>query len=108
LGDSVDAYTAVTLLQSTVGISNFSKNDFTVTVLPNPSNGIFNFEIYSLKNEQFTLEIQNELGEKIISTEFNASIGKSTVPGMLIPKPGIYFYRLISHDKIRNGKIILN
>ncbi|MBI4931640.1 MAG: T9SS type A sorting domain-containing protein [Bacteroidetes bacterium] len=75
----------------------------TITVFPNPTNGII--EVKALSDSHNKIEIYNTLGECIHRSFTSAS--KSIIDISAHPQ-GIYFYKIISEEKnISSGKIII-
>ena len=86
---------------------NELNNNRIVNIYPNPSNGIFNYELRIKNYESENMEVYNVLGEKvysqyaILNTQF--SIDLSNQPA------GIYLYRITDKDGalIRGGKLVI-
>ncbi|MDZ7741946.1 MAG: T9SS type A sorting domain-containing protein [Bacteroidota bacterium] len=86
---------------------NFAKAE--LSVYPNPSSGIFNFNIELKEDAPMVLEIFNCSGKKVASLadgmqnagfhklywEYNRNTG------------GIYYYRFSSGEYVKNGKLVI-
>ncbi|MBK5285898.1 MAG: T9SS type A sorting domain-containing protein [Bacteroidia bacterium] len=59
------------------GVSSVVSPFYSVSVFPNPGEGIFNIVIHSDRNESLELSIYDMLGKKIIRTENNITAGKN-------------------------------
>ncbi len=95
---------------STTGIENIS-NQNSLTLYPNPSNGLFTIE---MKSENLTVnssvEVYNVLGEKVYSKTFSQTQGNNNTQINLSNNPsGIYLYRVLieTGDLISSGKFII-
>jgi sugar lactone lactonase YvrE len=85
-----------------VGINEISIN-IQEKVLPNPNNGEFSIEISGLQ-KNYTLELINVLGQQILSK----TLDQSKTDISLNQNKGIYFYRIVSEDKVYStGKIVI-
>jgi hypothetical protein len=94
--------------ESDEGVNELMTNSKEVSVYPNPSKGVYAFEVKSEElRAKSVVEVYNMLGEKIygdyqISKSSNYQIDLSTQPA------GIYLYRVISEngELIGTGKLI--
>ncbi|MFI5163731.1 MAG: T9SS type A sorting domain-containing protein [Bacteroidia bacterium] len=84
------------------GINELSNKE-NIFVYPNPTNGIFNFQVSRFENAQ--MKIYNVYGECIyqhISTSSNSQINLSAEPN------GMYFIQAITPKEILTKKIVVN
>jgi len=89
------------------GINEVSSSTSDVNVYPNPSTGVFNYELKIKNYNSINAVVYNILGEKIYSQSF--SIQNATFKIDLNGQPaGIYFYRITSDrgETIADGKLI--
>ncbi|PBQ34183.1 hypothetical protein CNR22_21220 [Sphingobacteriaceae bacterium] len=83
-----------------VGINELAMNKFNsnITIMPNPSNGVFNF-MFTLPQEQtLTINVYNSTGQRIISSELKNVMNNSINLDLSDRPDGIYF------TEITNGK----
>ncbi len=76
-------------------------------VYPNPSNGIFTFQLPIATQSVVSIEIYNTLGEIVKSEELRA---KSTEIDLSAQPNGVYLYRVLgeSDELIGKGKLLIN
>jgi Peptidase C10 family/Spi protease inhibitor/Secretion system C-terminal sorting domain len=76
-----------------------------ITVYPNPSQGIFNFNITG-NNSSYIIKIYNVLGQEIYSSLINS--GKTEI-GLANQSKGIYLYKVLtqSGETISTGKLVV-
>lgn len=85
-------------------VTNYSySNNFSLTIYPNPSTGLFNLDLSGFENEKFDLVIHNPLGQMI----YQGSITAETVNQIDLTnyQAGNYFVRLQNNTRTIN-KII--
>lgn len=90
-------------------------NEF-IKVSPNPSKGIFTFEIKGdeLESNEATIEVYNMLGQKVLTASLNPSNGGTSVTSISLPNgegqggAGIYLYCVLAKDGsvIGSGKMV--
>ena len=91
---------------NTTGINTINKTVGSITVYPNPSNGIFRIQTSAL-SDQSSVEVYNMLGEKVYSqlsiVNYPLSIDLSSNPN------GVYLYRVLANsgELIGEGKLII-
>jgi hypothetical protein len=99
----------------TAGIDDLRANSEEVRVYPNPSKGVYAFEIRNYElGIRSRVEVYNVLGEKIFTASLNPSEGGTSTTIISLPfgegkdGAGIYLYRLISEDGslIGSGKLV--
>ena len=93
----------------TVGIAEINKNNFHVTLFPNPFIHSTYLELYLKKQEKLTLQIFDVYGnltEQVIYID--TKVGKNVLPfhSSKLTK-GIYFYRLLGKSFNFEGKMII-
>ncbi|HTB07474.1 MAG TPA: T9SS type A sorting domain-containing protein [Bacteroidia bacterium] len=104
--DDVIVSTDSNYADSISAIGEFKVESEKLKVFPNPSNGVFTVES-SVVSHQLSVEVYNELGQKIFSqfSTFNSqfSINLSNQPS------GIYLYRITTEqgELIGSGKLII-
>ena len=82
-----------------VGIHELGNGE-TISIYPNPSNGIFTLNSKSAKGEIY---IYNLLGEVIYKSKMNSSVSRIDLSEHA---NGIYFVRVISGSEIYSGKLL--
>jgi len=94
------------------GEENISLHENSVSVYPNPSNGIFNFQLQGT-NQKASIEVYNMLGKKVYQAPLNPPIGVTSETTISLPNveggAGIYLYRIISEkgEAIVSGKLVI-
>lgn len=85
-----------------------SKNDISVNVYPNPSNGNFNIDLYSDKDSKFIISIITKEGREVYYKTFE-NHGFKTNMNLDLKRlnKGMYFVRINSDGNIINKKIII-
>lgn len=95
--DSV--YVDVLFSITTVGLNKISKEDYTVSLGPNPSNGQFNVTYDFRKNfSTKVIEIYDMLGQQVKSIPLNSNKGTVNVAATEL-NSGIYFYNFRLNGK---------
>lgn len=94
---------------STVGVDNMETSAATISVYPNPSNGVFQLKIsnYELGNNN-TLELYNILGEQVYHETMKQVQEDNAINTSNLPN-GIYLYKVINEtgSLVGEGKILL-
>ena len=85
--------------ENNVGLHEFGNGE-TISIYPNPSNGIFTLNSQSAKGEIY---IYNLLGEVIYKSKMNSSVSRIDLSEHA---NGIYFVRIISSSEIYSGKLL--
>ncbi|CAN5319045.1 hypothetical protein BH10BAC1_BH10BAC1_11890 [soil metagenome] len=86
------------------GISSLENTNESVTIYPNPFSDQINILLNTLEINKCELLIYNVLGAEIMNTMIT---NQTTVLGTSELPSGIYFYKVISNDKIiQSGKIV--
>lgn len=86
------------------GIDENSKQDFSVSVRPNPSKGKVNFILEGIATDKFTIELFNPLGQKVFSKETKNT--RENLFDISSLETGVYFYKITLKDgKTASGKI---
>jgi hypothetical protein len=83
--------------------------DQSLTIFPNPSNGIFLIQgLSSLNGKLNRIEVLNELGQIVFSRIFDVSYFVSDfVIDTKIKEPGIYFLKVSLSDRIVSKRLIV-
>ncbi|MCH8318328.1 MAG: T9SS type A sorting domain-containing protein, partial [Bacteroidetes bacterium] len=95
---------SVIVTEPPLGITEFGLN-ITFEIYPNPSAGIFTFEIQNLQTEDINIDIYNVLGEKVFTRSIpdvkniTQKIDLGSLPG------GIYFVKLFTAGEVINSRI---
>ncbi len=72
-----------------------------LNIYPNPSaDAIFNFAVLDMQ-QNYTIEILNNLGSTVMNMPYKNQIILSACP------KGLYFYRVSSGKEYYNGKLVL-
>ncbi|MBL0048308.1 MAG: T9SS type A sorting domain-containing protein [Bacteroidetes bacterium] len=108
LGDSIEAFKTVRVLQSTVGITEFNTAFFSAKVHPNPTSGDFQFEVHSDKFQELQLIVKNAQGKIVFQQLETISKGKTNFPVQIKLAPGIYFYSAKSNSGSSSGRLIIH
>lgn len=80
------------------------KSENSISVYPNPSNGIFQLSIDNTQLEKGALEIYNLFGERVYSA---SNIKQQMQIDLSAFSKGIYFVKINSGDKIYSKKIVV-
>ena len=89
--------------QNTTSVENINENENSVSIFPNPNNGIFTIILNN--THKIEIETYNILGELIFKT---TSADQQTTLNLSSSPKGIYFVRTIDSNKnITNNKIII-
>jgi len=82
-------------------------NNAMVLTYPNPSKGIFNFQVQGT-NQKANIEVYNMLGEKVHDSQYPISSTEYSLD-LSSQSPGIYLYRIISEkgEAIASGKLVI-
>lgn len=96
--DALGCTSTATVTIGTVGVQEMIHQILPLSIIPNPSSGIFSLHA---KGE---LEIFNLLGEKVSAQTLHSK--KTTIDLSMHPK-GTYFLKVVSDSKIYSGKLIL-
>ncbi len=89
------------------GTNKISSLDYSISLFPNPSTGIFTFQS-SVVSNQLSVEVYNVLGEKVYSSNYSLSTNHHSLN--LSDQPnGIYLYRVLNADGslLGEGKMII-
>jgi hypothetical protein len=80
-----------------------------ISVYPNPSSGIFSFEVKSEKLKVKSIEVYNVLGQSILKETLRSAQDDNLIDLSLQPN-GIYLYRVIAEDGslVGEGKLIIS
>jgi len=90
---------------SVSGINGTVPDGFSVSAFPNPACNEINFDVRSITNKDWNLEIMDVSGQTILK-EKNIQIPNFKVRTEDI-LPGLYFYRVQTENKTFTGKLIM-
>ncbi len=85
---------------------NTIQTDNSVTIYPNPSNGVFNIEITNYELGITNMEVYNIMGEKV----YESALHSAQTELNLSDKPqGIYFYRVVTDKSalVSSGRFVI-
>ncbi len=98
--------TPVVVTNCITDIQNVSFSNCNVSVYPNPSNGVFNFNIEHASVGS-RLQVFNVIGEKVFDETLTHSTGITSIDLSKQAK-GVYFYKLISTTGTeKNGNLVV-
>jgi hypothetical protein len=98
------------------GIANINKPAESITVYPNPGNGVFTIEVNpdSYRDEKLkvnSVEVYNVLGEEVYNSQFLPQTPKGAMIEVNIASQpnGVYFYRVFANNGefVGDGKVIV-
>jgi hypothetical protein len=98
----LDSGNTTTIVCYPTSIKSFHENQSSITVFPNPNNGLFTLQINSTE-EDVMVSIENNLGE----TVYTGITNSSKEINLQSLSSGIYFVKTQSFDKATSQKIIL-
>ncbi len=95
----------------TLGIGNLPTSQNTISIYPNPSQGIFTFSFSNtniVSASQTILEVYNEMGQTIL-TQILRSAQDDKVIDLTGRPNGVYFYRVLNEggSVLGSGKVII-
>ena len=92
---------------ATVGIDKIELHNISLSVFPNPNNGLFNIKIESANQQNISLMIFNNMGSLVATEQFtvNGSISKRLSLEHL--SKGIYYLRIQTKDDVVMRKVII-
>lgn len=98
-------YQELWAINITTGIEE-NNNNFSPTIYPNPTTGIFQLTTDNIQSAKLELEIYNLLGEKVyMATKTN--VGTNYIIDISNQPKGIYFVKIYDGDKIYSNKIVV-
>jgi hypothetical protein len=83
------------------------KSDISVSIYPNPSNGVFNLDIDNPNSSELIISIFNSLGQKVYITELHAIKAFERI-NLRSMEPGVYSIQLVSGGLIKTTKLVLS
>jgi subtilisin family serine protease len=105
----INAYAAIKETIRWAGTTAIPKNETTITVYPNPSQGKFTLGYESLNSGYFFVEVSNSLGEVIKNNTWQLSKGKNQMEMNIDEiKKGLYFISITGQGGQIVKKLILN
>ncbi len=87
------------LVQKLTAVSEIAKQPASITVYPNPSQGVFTVDVKNF-TAPLKLEVYNIVGQKIAYVGLNT---EETVINLSTASSGIYFYRVITSNDVVFG-----
>ncbi|MDP4280607.1 MAG: T9SS type A sorting domain-containing protein [Bacteroidota bacterium] len=99
----------VVTIDACTGISHVSGNDFGVSVLPNPSRGLFMVSITGVASGTLHLTVYNANGQMVYSEDVN-STGNITEKNMDLVSfsKGVYLLKVEAGDKERTVRVVID
>ena len=94
-----DTFSREVVVINTVGVDEFSKQDFFLSVYPNPSSGEFSIEYNSDAENIGSVQVSDIIGKEIILFNTVAGKGKKTI-NLAEFEAGLYLITLLSDEKI--------
>ena len=93
---------------STLSINYLSHLNYSITIYPNPSTGIFTLQTKNGELRDKSIEVFNVLGERVLKQILRSAQDDNLINLSSQPN-GVYFYRIIAEDGslIGNGKLII-
>jgi photosystem II stability/assembly factor-like uncharacterized protein len=86
-------------------VSNNEASNESITFYPNPFSSVLSLRTENFMNEEWNLNIYNDLGQEIYKARLTAGLQRINIPGNL--PGGIYFYKLTAEKSLaKTGKII--
>ena len=98
-GMCADTFSREVVVINTVGVDEFSKQDFFLSVYPNPSSGEFSIEYNSDAENIGSVQVSDIIGKEIILFNTVAGKGKKTI-NLAEFEAGLYLITLLSDEKI--------
>ncbi len=89
--------------QSVSGEENLPENNTDLVIFPNPNKGNFIVELSSFTDENFEIQIVNQVGVVVLK-EYIHNKAEVTIPNAV---PGIYFVLVNAGDKVFTQKMIV-
>lgn len=84
-----------------------SKNESSLSIYPNPSNGEFALRLKTEKTKQYTLKVRNNLGQIILEEQVSANGNFAKAIDLSENEPGVYFLSLENEKERLIEKIIV-
>ncbi|HET7818948.1 MAG TPA: T9SS type A sorting domain-containing protein, partial [Bacteroidia bacterium] len=92
---------------TSVPVDELSQNDFSISVFPNPSNGPAYLSIYGNKYIEYTLKIENMLGQTIYTEKANAEKLMSKPLQLQGANTGVYIVHVSSKQSEVTTKLLV-
>lgn len=88
---------------------NFSAEESSVLSLPNPSFGRSTLYLINLPFDNYTFEVSNIVGSKVLTKKIDKTEGKEVALDLTILKKGTYVYRLINSkgEKLATKRLVI-
>jgi PKD repeat protein len=91
---------------STVSVSDVKSIEETVSVYPNPSNGIVNVDLQGLVAKNASIEVYNAMGQLILSNNYSESNSKFEI-NLNGNASGVYTIKLIADGQVITKRVVL-
>ena len=91
---------------STVSVSDVKSIEETVSVYPNPSNGIVNVDLQGLVAKNASIEVYNAMGQLILSNNYSESNSKFEI-NLSGNASGVYTIKLIADGQVITKRVVL-
>ena len=89
-----------------VSVKNEMQSNLATTVYPNPTNGSFKLNVFSLNTQQCSIEVLDVCGKKLYKNQCVLSNGSNVLEvNMLVVSKGIYLLRILKEGQIETKKI---
>jgi PKD repeat protein len=94
-------------VSTTVGLDELDELG-TISVYPNPSNGLFTLDVNLNQSMKLDIVVVNVLGETVVVKEINALNGVSSeVIDLSTDAPGVYFLKIMSDNLAISTKVLV-
>lgn len=104
-GGSLTGWGLQLCTSSAVGITKHEAYTSSISIYPNPTNGLFTVKSYGASNEVYTVKVINNLGQVIQLSEANANTDLQM--DLRSYEAGVYFVTVSGNNKTETKKIIL-
>jgi hypothetical protein len=90
------------------GVDLQNNNDVSVSIVPNPSNGIFEFKVSGLQNGLVQVNVVDSKGESVYKAELDSPSGSANQSIDLSAYPkGVYLLKIKSEGFYKVRKIVI-
>jgi hypothetical protein len=91
---------------STVSVNNVKSIEETVSVYPNPSNGIVNVDLQGLVAQNASIEVYNAMGQLVLVNNYTESNSKFEI-NLSGNATGVYTIKLIADGQVITKRVVL-
>src|SRR6185312_9844155 len=90
---------------SALGLKQLAENATSISVYPNPGNGIFNF-IFTNNNNTYQIRVYSVLGQEVTSSSINSSNNKINLSSQ---SKGVYIYKILTQTgaPVSTGRLVV-